>query len=274
MDNQKACIDFFLSQINNIFKIRTSILEYPDETIRNQKACDAVASIGKKTVAIEHTSIDCYQNQREENALFLKLFKPVKEALEKELKVPGKFDISTDSKINLKGFDYNKARPLIIKRCLEQAKTLKFGSPETAPNHFAILKIPEIPFYIKLCRWPGKNCVRLYCHSFEEIQTELMEVLNKAIKSRGEKVTQYKDKSYRTVLLIESQDIQLTNDAMIRQAFFKITKDVSVMELPDEVYLILTGFPDYELYCVKFDKNCSFETNNIYKREYLKIYQE
>lgn len=213
MDNQKECIEFFLSQINNTFKIGTSILEYPDETIRNQKACDAIASIGRTTVAIEHTSMDCYQNQREENALFLEFFNPVKETLEKELKAPGKFNISTDSRINLKGFDYNKVRPLIIKSCLEQAKKLKFGSPETAPNHFTILKIPEIPFNIKLTRWPGKNCVRLYCHSFEEIELELMEVLNKTIKNRGKKVAQYRNEGYRTVLLIESQDMQLTNDA-------------------------------------------------------------
>jgi len=149
MDNQKECIEFFLSQINNTFNIETFELNRPDEIIRNQKACDVIASIGRKTVAIEHTSIDCYQNQREENVLFLKLFNPVKEVLEKELKIPGKFVISTDSRINLKGFDYNKVRPLIIKSCLAQAETLEFGSPETAPNHFTTLKIPEIPFDIK-----------------------------------------------------------------------------------------------------------------------------
>ena len=76
------------------------------------------------------------------------------------------------------------------------------------------------------------------------------------------------------MLLIESQDIQLTNDAIIRNAFFKVIKDFIENELPDEAYLIITGFSDFELYCLKFDKNCSFETNRIYKSEYLKIYQE
>lgn len=66
----------------------------------------------------------------------------------------------------------------------------------------------------------------------------------------------------------------LTNDALTRQAFFNIIKNFPEMELPDEVYLIITGFSDFELYCLKFDKNCSFETNKIYKREYLKFYQE
>lgn len=274
MDNQKACIDFFLSQINNIFKIETSVLEYPDETIRNQKACDAIASIGVKKVAIEHTSMDCYQNQREENALFLELFISVKEALEKQLKVPGKFVISTDAKINLKGFDYNKVRPLIIKSCLKKAKTLKFGSPETAPNHFIILKLPEIPFDIKLTRWKGRNSVNLCCHSLEEIQTELMAVLDKAVKSRGKKVAQYRNEGFRTALLIESQDMQLTNSSMIGQAFFNIIKNFPEMELPDEIYLINTGFLDFEFNCLKFNKSCSFETNRIYKNEYLKIYNE
>lgn len=274
MDNQKACIDFFLSQINNIFKIETSIIEYPDEIIRNQKACDAIASIGEKTVAIEHTSIDCYENQRKENAHFLELFNPVKEFLEKELKVPGKFVISTDAKINLEGFNYKKVRPLIIKSCLERAKILKFGSPETAPNHFTILKIPEIPFDIKLTRWKGKNCVSLCCHSLEEIQTELMSVLDKAIKSRGKKISQYRNKCYRTALLIESQDMQLTDNFMVGQAFFDIIKNFPETELPDEIYLIITGFSDFELYCLKFNESCSFETNSIYKSEYLKVYNE
>jgi len=274
MDNQKACIDFFLTQINKIFKIKTSVLEYPDEIIRNQKACDAIVSIGVKKAAIEHTSIDCYQSEREEEALFLKLFNPVKEALERELKVPGKFVISTDAKINLKGFDYDEVRPLIIKSCLQKAKTLKFGSPETAPDHFTILKIPEIPFDIKLTRWKGNNSVNLCCHSLEEIQTELMSVLNKAIESRGKKVSQYRNEGFRTALLIESQDMQLTNSSMIGQAFFGIIKNFPEMDLPDEIYLINTGFSDFEFYCFKFNKSCSFETNRIYNSEYLKIYNE
>ena len=274
MDNQKACIEFFLSQINNIINIETSMLEYPDEIIRNQKACDVIASIGIKKVAIEHTSMDCYRNQREEGALFLELFNPVKEVLEKELKVSGKFEISTDARINLKGFDYDKVRPLIIKSCLEQAKKLKFGSPETAPNHFTILKIPEIPFAIKLTRWKGKNSVNLCCHSLEEIQTELMAVLDKAVKNRGKKVSQYRNEGYKTALLIESQDLQLTDNFMIGQAFFNIIKNFPETELPDEIYLINTGFSDFESYCLKFNESCNFETNRIYKNEYLKIYKE
>jgi len=274
MDKQKVCISFFLSEINIFFKIETSIIEYPDETIRNQKACDAIVSIGAKKVAIEHTSMDFYQNQREENALFLKLFNPVKEVLERKLKLSGKFVISTDTKINLKGFDYNKVRPLIIKSCLQKAETLEFGSPETAPNHFTILKIPEIPFDIKITRWPGKNCIISCCHSPEEIQKELIAALEKAIKSRGKKVAQYSNNGYRTVLLIESQDFQITNRSMIGQAFFNIIKSFPEMELPDEIYLIITGFSDFELYCLKFDNCFGFKTNNNYKSKYLKVYNE
>ncbi|MBM3702814.1 MAG: hypothetical protein FJW63_07510 [Actinobacteria bacterium] len=125
-----------------------------------------------------------------------------------------------------------------------------------------------------MIRWKGKNCISLCCHSLEEIQTELIAVLNKAVKSRGKKVAQYRNAGYRTALLIESQDIQLTNDSMIRQAFFNIIKNYPEMELPDEVYLINTGFSDFELYCLKFNKNCGFETDNIYKKEYSKTYQE
>ena len=100
-----------------------------------------------------------------------------------------------------------------------------------------------------------------------------MSVLNKAVKSRGKKVAQYRNESYRTALLIESQDMQLTDNFMIGQAFFNIIINLPEMELPDEIYLIITGFSDFELYCLKFDKSCNFETNRIYKSEYLKVYQ-
>lgn len=270
--NQDNSIKFFLNHINKAFSVETIVLEEPDKIIRDSPACDAIAIIGKVKVAIEHTSIDSYKNQREENAHFRKFFNPIKEILEKELKISGRFDLHTESSINLKGFDYDKVRPKVIEWCLEIADNLEFGSPETAPKHFVSKKFPDIPFKITLYRWPGKNKVYLSSGSFDEIKGELQVVLEGALRSRGRKVAKYRKDGYRTLLLLESDDIQLLNDYIVREAFFELVKKLGDIELPDEIFLIMSGFENYELYCLKFNGDYSLEINSAYMKIYEKIY--
>jgi len=270
--NQNKSIDFFLNFISNNFHLNTEVIEEPDKRIRDSKACDVIATIGGRNVAIEHTSIDSYKNQREENALFYKLFIPVKEQLEKKLRVPGKFQLNTEPTINLKGFDYDKVRPEIIEWCLKNAEKLEVGSPDTAPNHFISGKLPGVPFEIKLYRWPGKNGVQLSSSSFDEIKYELQGVLESALETRGRKIAKYSESGYRTVLLLESNEIQLLNDYIIREAFFELVKKLGDIELPDEIYLIMSGFEDYELYCLKFNEDYSLKINSVYMKIYEKIY--
>lgn len=270
--NQDKSIEFFLKFIGDNFCLNTEVIEEPDKRIRNSEACDAIAIIGKKNVAIEHTSIDSYKNQREENALFYKFFQPIKEILEKELRVSGKFFLSTESSINLKGFDYDKVRLEIIEWCLKNAGNLEFGSPDTAPHHFISKKFKGIPFKITLYRWPGKNRVQLSSASFDEIKYKLQEVLESTLETRGRKVAKYSESGYRTVLLIESNEIQLLNDYIIREAFSQLPKKLEDKEIPDEIYLIMSGFEYYELYCLKFDDDNSLEINSEYMKIYKKIY--
>lgn len=271
-NNQDNSIEFFLKYISDTFNIETTVIDQPDKTIRNSKACDSIATIGKKRVAIEHTSIDSYPKQREEGALFLELFVPIKNVLEKELKIPGRFVLCTDSNINLKRFNFEKVRPLIINWCLEKAGNLEIGSPSTAPRHFISEQLPGIPFKIKLYRWQGQNGVRLSMNLSEEIEIELIEVLKSAMSSRGKKVVSYKEKGFKTILLLESNEIQLLNDIIIREAFCKLTNETKDEDIPDEVYLIMSGIKPYELFCLKFGEDTSFEVNNSYKNIYNEIY--
>ena len=56
--NQNKSIDFFLNFISDNFHLNTEVTEEPDKRIRDSKACDAIATIGGRNIAIEHTSID------------------------------------------------------------------------------------------------------------------------------------------------------------------------------------------------------------------------
>ena len=55
---QDEAITETLKFISKSLDVRYEIIDYPDKGKRNLPACDALAIIGSKKVAIEHTSID------------------------------------------------------------------------------------------------------------------------------------------------------------------------------------------------------------------------
>lgn len=67
---EKRCIEAFISGYSDLKDSKFEITKWPDQ--ENPGDIDALASDGHEVLAIEHTSIDSFEKQREDYAVFKK----------------------------------------------------------------------------------------------------------------------------------------------------------------------------------------------------------
>ena len=104
--------------------------------------------------------------------------------------------------------------------------------------------------------WPSKN-IKIFPIRFtpEDLEKQRKKVIDQALDTRGKKVSKYRNKGHKTILILESNDISLANSAIIGQAFANVIKKISHKEKPDEVYLIETETYPYYFTCLKKDNS-------------------
>lgn len=252
--NQNKVIEEVLKYLSNTIKVNYEIIQQPDIVERNKPACDALAKLGGTKVAIEHTSIDSVRFQRRDDSRFLKLLGPLKNELKGRLPLPGHYCLVIDMNVIPTGVKWKDIRQLICEWCLKVADKLEIGRPSVAPRHFIRERPKGVPFDLTLYRWSARDGqFRVARFSPNDIEGQRVKVLRKAIGSRGLKVAEYRNDGFRTVLILESNDIALGNFYDIGKAFIDAIKVFELMTLPDEVYLVETEVAPYDIYCLKFN---------------------
>ena len=247
----KEVLEFLSKTINVGYKI----IECPDESKRNQPACDVLARIGIRNVAVEHTSIDSVPHQRRDDKRFMALLGPLKNEIADRLPTPGHYQLVIPINAISTRTNWVDIRLRIGEWCLKVAPDLKIGNPSTAatPRHF-IRETPQgVPFEVTLYRWPGRDRqfkIARVCPA--DLANQRKEVIYQALVSRGAKVARYGNGGFRTILILESNDIALANVSDIGQSFTNTMEGVDSTKLPDEVYLIETEEEPHYFHCLKF----------------------
>jgi len=267
--NQNRVIKAVLEFLCKTIDVSYQILEYPDEIERNISACDALAIVGSRRVAIEHTSIDSVPFQRRDDNRFIKLLGPLKSELAGKLPTTGHYLLAVDMNVIPIGVKWDDVRQRISKWVQKVAPTLEIGSPSTSSRHF-VKEMPQgVPLEITLYRQLGRdgqfNIVRA---APEDLENQRIEVIREALVSRGTKVTKYRNIGYKAILILESYDVALANPPDIGQAFIKSMNELDAAKLQDEVYLVLTDAEPYCIYCLKFGDTV-FPRASISKEPYV-----
>lgn len=233
--------------------IKADIIEHPDEIERNSPACDALARVGLRNVAVEHTSIDSVPFQRRDDKRFIELLGPLESELTGKLPPPGHYWLVISMNAIPTRINWADARLRICEWCQKVAPNLKIGDPSTAPQHF-VREIPQgVPFEVTLYRQPGcDGHFKIARFSPADLAKQREKVICEALTSRGAKVASYRNRGYRTILILGSNDIALANATDIGQAFVNAMEKVVSVQLPDEVYLVETEVKPFYFYCLKF----------------------
>lgn len=245
----KEVLEFLSKTINVSYKI----VGYPDESERNLPACDSLACVGIKKVAVEHTSIDSVPFQRRDDQRFIKLLEPLEKELTGKLPTPGHYQLVIHMNTIPTGINWADVRLRILQWCLKVAPNIEIGSPCTAPRHFIREVLRGVPFEVTLYRWTGRDGkfqIARFCPA--DLTNQRTEVISQALISRGAKVARYRNSGFRTILILESNDISLANASDIGQSFVNAMKKADSVKLPDEVYLVETEAEPYYFHCLKF----------------------
>ena len=189
----------------------------------------------------------------------MKLLGPLEARLSGNLPLPGHYQLSIEIGI-LKGVKVkkiDKIRDKIESWVYAKAPSLAVGSPQTTPRHCVSEIFQDIPFKITLYRWEplspardGKLSISRFMTN--DLENKRQDRIKKAINKKCPKLLAAKNQGngFKSVLILESNDLALANFSFIGKAFIKEIINCD-NEVPDFVYLVETGISPWVVWILK-----------------------
>jgi hypothetical protein len=203
--------------------------------------------LGEQLYAIEHTGIEPFDGFMEHQNRAPALFKPLEDALTVALSDMLTAGDVIELQMSIDAFD---GRRLPEVRAIHDALVpwVSDAAPTLAANRYAeyqhILKTqpPGVPFQVTLVRFkstlppPGFFILKHVTRGLEEPRSRRIE---RACEKKFPKLAMWKrSDNARTVLVLEDNDVQLTNPSIVAEAFLPIARGRD--DAPDETYLVST----------------------------------
>ncbi len=237
-----CCIRGLLEVISFISESSYYVCGKPDFDNRDTKACDAIAKVGENKFAIEHTRITSIPNQIADHELKRKFFEPLFNELQKMLP-PDCYTFIIDSVPKNKNNIWDKWRNEIKEFCLcvvnmlepdenHPQKSIDFVS-DFMSFEFTRMKSMDTKVKITQGRWSHPD--------------KLTKVLQECLGDFEQKMSKYRPEGYQTILLLELEvnDVSDLSPNNVNEAFFAIKAELTESQIPDHIYLIVTGFLEW-----------------------------
>ena len=122
------------------------------------------------------------------------------------------------------------------------------------------------PYPVTLCchvrtARPGREGGKLFCVRVapdeDDLEALRADRLRKALSDKCPKLARCKDEGARTVLVLESDDIALTNQLLVRMALVDLLDERP--DVPDEIYLVETETRSWAVYPMKVGAGVQFD---------------
>jgi hypothetical protein len=180
-----------------------SVDKWPERENRKSPDIEAIAG----PFAIEHTSIDTLPNQRGKSDWFMRAVGGV----EKELPIPPyRLNIVLDYDAVTTGQNWagirNALKVWVIEDC-----------PKLPNGHHTLETLPGIPFRLRITKQSDRPARIIFSRISPEDES-LPDRIRQQLGSKIEKLAPYQKSGLITVLLIESDDIALMNEAKMLDA--------------------------------------------------------
>ncbi len=219
--------------------------------------------LGNQWYALEHTGIEPFDDHISLEAKAKTHFDPIRDALKDllpsdviELHVPAK------AMFGLKKASVELIQKAIIEWARQAAPKLKIRSYTDYIGDIQSTEIPNVPFGIRLYRFENisrqKGGVRIVHFVAGDAKQQRRERLRRACEKKFPKLYAWKQKcNARTILVLEANDIQLTNQALVAEAYLPLALDRT--DRPDETYLIFSCTEPWILWHILIDNNTLYD---------------
>jgi len=220
-------------------------LRFPEQE-QHASPVEAAFSIGDQLYALEHTVIEPFEGHMKMEAEADRHFKPIEDALKDALGNTAMFELV----IPVNAFQVKKKGEIeaIQKALIEWVKASASTMPKSADGRgtsSSSAATPQVPFAVTLQRFepapiPGHHFQ--ISHMVSNGPQLRADRIKKSIEKKFPKLAAWKrDENAKTVLVLEDNDIHLTNPSIVAETFEPLAK--ARADRPDETYLVVSCTP-------------------------------
>lgn len=219
-------------------------LRFPERE-RHLAPIELVCEIGNVLFAIEHTGIEPFFGHMRLEAEAGVHFRPIEAMVAGRLPPHEHFELHMPVKATqaLKGAALRRVHEIVAAWIIATAPTLPIARFGRYAMPIQWVALPGVPFRVTLHRtttdgFRPRFSIRHMVEANHE--AERVERVREACQRKYPKLAQWKrDYGARTVLVLEENDIQLTNQQTVADALLEVEQ--TMPDRPDEVYLVSTA---------------------------------
>jgi hypothetical protein len=215
------------------------------ELQRHAAPIELACEIASRLFAIEHTGIEPFAGHMRLEAEAGVHFRPIEVMVAGHLPPNEHFELHIPVKATqgLKGGALRRVHKTIAAWIIETAPTLPIARYGRYVLPIRRDTLPDVPFWVTLHRTTTEGFPpRFSIHHLVEVdhEAERVERIREACQRKFPKLARWKrDQGARTVLVLEENDIQLTNQQVVADALLEVEQ--TMPDRPDEVYLVSTA---------------------------------
>lgn len=227
--------------------------------------------IGARECAIEHTQIEPIPGLIRADQEYTQLIGPVIDKVSGTLPGPAVYALHfpIDTHLGVKRADLDRIRRNLIvwirakARCLYEGNRDRLEREHKSSRYLDSIeaKPPGFPYPVRLCIRPARSqskrgtlqAARLD-FAEEEREARRANRLREALRRKCRKLRLCKEDGARTVLVLESDDIALTNHVLVGECLAALLPERT--DLPNEIYLVETELDSWTVRCMKLDAEC------------------
>jgi hypothetical protein len=249
---------------------RTNV-RFPDRD-RHLAPVELVCTIGSQTYAIEHTGIEPFAGHMRANAEAARLIQPIVAGVDGHLPPEDDFELQLPVRAMeaLRSRNVSTVQDHIIKWVVATAQGLRkptSGRKDVTPW---TSDAAGIPFALRLYRLSGFT-VRpgqlQIVHVVSNLEAERADRIAAALAKKAPKLAIWKrDERARTVLVLEENDIQLTNSHVVTEAV--LAYEARHGHAADEIYLVTTSFAPWHVHHVQVGTRSYFDLTDPDERSW------
>jgi len=238
---------------------------------RTDGSVDFRLKLGTQDYAIEHTQIEAIPGFIQTGEAYVQFIRPVIDALSGTLPEPGAFTLHfpIDTNFGVKLPDLARIRQDFIAwiqtkaQCLYEKNRDRLEQERPSPRSLDSIeaKPSGFPYPVRLSIGVARSASKrgaLRCGRYapgdEELKARRAERLREALRRKCPKLQRCKEAGARTVLVLESNDIALTNHVLVGECLAILLPGRT--DLPDEIYLVETEVKSWTVHCMKLDTEC------------------
>ena len=230
--------------------------------------------LGAREYALEHTQIEAFKGRIRTDMAYKQLVEPVTVELSGTLPGTAVYELyfPIDTYLGVKPAEIDRIRQALIvwvrakARCLYERNRDRLERERRSPRFLDSIEArpPGFPFAVRLRIRPalsspqrGTLLLARVAPDEEALEVARADRLREALRRKCPKLQRCKedDDSTRTVLMLESDDIALTNHVLVGECLVGLMAERE--DLPDEIYLVETQVKDsWLVHRMKLDDEC------------------